>query len=332
MLPAGLCIDLETTITGRVPDKIRPRGQKRYETRVIEIGAIDWKSGRHWGCLVNPLKKLFNTSAELFQHLRDIHQKPDATLDFWSKVLVKRGAITPNMVGGEPPVVWLARTTANRANDFVRWFRAPETGPAFVSERAALQGLVAFTRQHERDTWLAHNGKSFDFKVLAGAAERHGLVLPQHIQQVDTLHVFRKAIPGHKSYSQPVLYQAIFGHKYNAHVAIDDAKALARLCKHVHTVQKPNVSVQKPANTFGLQFPADVQKPTTAKKAIDLTFGQSYHPKKKSTSAKKAMNLTFQKRRRRKKPVKPPTTAELVHLQTLIHARVLLRKALHYFK
>ena len=332
MLPAGLCIDLETTITGRVPDKIRPRGQKRYETRVIEIGAIDWKSGRHWGCLVNPLTKPFNTSTDLFQHLRDIHQKPDATLDFWSKVLVKRGAITPNMVGGEPPVVWLARTTVNRANDFVRWFRAPETGPAFVSERVALQGLVAFTRQHERDTWLAHNGKSFDFKVLAGVADRHGLVLPHHIQQVDTLHVFRKAIPGHKSYSQPVLYQAIFGHKYNAHVAIDDAKALARLCKHVHTGQQPNVSGQQPANTFGLQFPADVQKPVTVKKAMDLTFGKPYHPKKKPTTAKKVMNLTFQKRRHRKAMAKTFPMSEQMRQRTLVRARVLLRKAMQYVK
>ena len=319
VVPHGLCIDLETTITGRVPDKVRPRGQKRYETRLLEIGAIDWKTGKQWGCIVNPLTEChtLRNSSDLFQHLRDIYQKPDATLDFWSSVLVKRGNITPAMIGGESPDIWLRRTTPNRANDFVRWFQSPTKGPAFVSEKQALDGLMAFTHGQSRNTWLAHNGKSFDFKVLSGAFQRHHTPIPSHIYQVDTLHVFRRHIPGYKSYSQPKLYKDIFGHKYNAHVAIDDARALARLCKHVNKLQSAHVS--KPVT--GKKAANTLQKPT--RKQMDLVFGQPYKSKK-AGSAKKAMNLKFQKR----PTAKPPTTAN--RHQTL--ARVLLRKAMHYFK
>lgn len=309
MIVPGICIDLETTIAGRIPDHVRPRGKKRYETRVIEIGAIDWRTGHHWGCIVNPIvnPEKLKSARDLFQHLRDIHQKPDATVNFWSKVLVNRGAITPRMVGGEPPQVWLGRTCQNRATDFVRWFAVPHTGPRFVCEKRALRGLVDFTQKANGTAWLAHNGKSFDFKVLAGVSERHSVPIPRGIQQIDTLHVFRKVIPGHKSYSQPVLYHALFGHKYNAHVAIDDAKALARICKHVSGT----------SNTI---------PPTTTPMS-----------KKKTTpmSKKKPMNLTFLKRRHRKAVAKtfpsqtPPMT---LGSAVAVRARVLLRKVAQYVK
>ena len=317
MLPHGLCIDLETTITGRVPDTVRPRGKKRYETRVIEIGAIDWNTGRHWGCIVNPIMNAgtLKSSNEFFQHLRDIHQKPDATVDFWSKVLVKRGALTPRMIGGEPPQVWLGRTTKSRATDFVRWFGAPHTGPTFVCEKTALKGLVNFTHESKGSAWMAHNGKSFDFKVLTGVAERHRVQIPRGIHQVDTLHVFRKALPGHKSYSQPVLYYNLFGHKYNAHVAIDDAKALARICKHV-----------------GLKTQQCAEKSKVPEK--------SKVTEKKSE--KKPMNLTFQKRIRKKGMARTfapevqkntqPSLAKRVQYMAAMRARVLLRKVTKYVK
>lgn len=211
------------------------------------------------------------------------------------------------MVGGEPPQVWLGRTCQNRATDFVRWFAVPHTGPRFVCEKRALRGLVDFTQKANGTAWLAHNGKSFDFKVLAGVSERHSVPIPRGIQQIDTLHVFRKVIPGHKSYSQPVLYHALFGHKYNAHVAIDDAKALARICKHVSGT----------SNTI---------PPTTTPMS-----------KKKTTpmSKKKPMNLTFLKRRHRKAVAKtfpsqtPPMT---LGSAVAVRARVLLRKVAQYVK
>ena len=83
--------------------------------------------------------------------------------------------------------------------------------------------------------------------------------------------MFRKHIPGHASYSQPILYQEIFNKKYNAHIAIDDAKALSELCKYVNqggSKAKPVVHFRK----------KDVNTRETAqslprrKKQMDLKF------------------------------------------------------------
>lgn len=238
MIPSGICVDLETTIAGKVPDTIQPSGQKRYETRIIEIGAVDWKNpSRTFGCLVNPIpaSTTLDSVDDLFKWMTKHHQKPSSTLNFWSKVLVKRKSVTRTMFRSEEaPLVWLNRTVRNRAVDFVHWHNNPTDGPVFVTEEEGLRQLLAFGKGQD---WLAHNGKSFDYKVLQGCALRTGLPIPSSIQKHDTLHLFRKCIPGHKSYSQPKLYSALFNEIYNAHVAIDDAKALTRLCQHVSRLE-----------------------------------------------------------------------------------------------
>tara|TARA_B110001452_G_scaffold266453_1_gene273361 strand:+ start:638 stop:1642 length:1005 start_codon:yes stop_codon:yes gene_type:complete len=235
-IPVGFCVDLETTIAGRIPDKVRPPGQKRFETRIIEVGAVHWKNNKkQFKCLVNPLPKnvVLKVPNDLFSLLRSLHQKPDATLNFWSTVLVNRHSLNRKMfLHDEPPEVWRNRTITNRAKDFIRWHNKPSIGPEFKTESQALQELIQFTRSEP--TWLAHNGNSFDFKVLQGCAERTKNVIPKNIRMVDTLKLFRHYIPGYKSYSQPTLYAEIFQRNYNAHVAIDDAKALAELCVHVN--------------------------------------------------------------------------------------------------
>ena len=57
MFTKGYCIDLETTLTSKIPDQIRPKEFKRFETRIIEIGAIHVGKNCQWGCLVNPLPR-----------------------------------------------------------------------------------------------------------------------------------------------------------------------------------------------------------------------------------------------------------------------------------
>jgi len=235
-IPNGICVDLETTISSKIPDRVRPPGSKRYETRILEIGAVDWQTPtRTYQALVNPVPSHvpLRTTKQFFQYFQDTYQHPTRTIDFWSKVLVKRHSVNRHMFSiEESPGVWLARRVDHRAKDFVRWHNAPESGPMFLSEKDALSGLLRFTLEREKPLWLAHNGNSFDFKVLQGCAERHSVHMPE-IAKVDTLHLFRKLLPGHKSYSQPILYKNIFKRDYNAHVAIDDAKALATLCRHI---------------------------------------------------------------------------------------------------
>ena len=246
MIPTGICVDLETTIAGKIHDDIRPPGEKRYETRIIEIGAVEWKNPTNtFGCIINPIPSstTLQTPEDLFEWLTDHHQQPFSTLNFWSSVLVKRKSVTRTMFRHEEsPLVWLNRTVHNRARDFVHWHNHPMDGPAFITEEEGLRQLLSFGNGQD---WLAHNGKSFDYKVLHGCALRTGLPIPASINKHDTLHLFRKHLPGHKSYSQPKLYSALFGESYNAHVAIDDAKALTRLCQHASGVQHASV-VQQP--------------------------------------------------------------------------------------
>lgn len=287
-IPIGFCVDLETTIAGRISDTIRPPGQKRFETRIIEIGAVHWKHNqKQFKCLVNPIPKhsVLKNPEDLFSLLRSMHQKPDATLNFWSTVLVKRNSLNNKMfLHSEPPEVWRNRTIVNRAKDFIRWHNNPSIGPQFKTESQALQELIQFTRSEP--TWLAHNGNSFDFKVLQGCAERTKNIIPKNINMVDTLKLFRQYIPGYKSYSQPKLYAEIFKRNYNAHVAIDDAKALAELCVHVNqdTINQP---IKKPQKS---------QKP---QKHIKKFFNNKKH-------LKKQMDLTFRK--------KPSVLCETVHM------------------
>tara|TARA_B110001450_G_scaffold174520_1_gene162893 strand:+ start:1429 stop:2733 length:1305 start_codon:yes stop_codon:yes gene_type:complete len=305
-IPHGICVDLETTIAGKIPDNIQPPGQKRYETRIIEIGAVDWLNPTNtFGCLVNPIPSSIQISSvdDIFNWLTENHQKPTATLNFWSRVLVNRNSLLRTMFRTEEsPLVWLNRTTRNRAIDFVHWHNHPEDGPVFHTEEVALGKLIGFGAGRD---WLAHNGNSFDFKVLEGCALRTGLSIPPSIQKHDTLHLFRKHIPGHKSYSQPKLYSALFRQTYNAHVAIDDAKALSRLCQHVagtpYKLSKVKLSkVNRIAKSMNLTFPkTDKQKMGTVETAV----------RKATTVVQKSKSL------KKVRGIGPKSVAALVLLQ-----------------
>jgi len=259
---SGICLDLETTIAGKCGHRIP--GTKRYETRITEIGCVNWQNTEEtFGCLVNPVPsdvKLENGKS-LINWLKDNYQKPAPTINFWGKVLTNRGSLTSKMfINPEPPEIWNRMTAINKANDFARWHNNPGIGPHMLTEKEALQKLIEFTAGRP---WIAHNGNSFDYKVLQGAALRTNVVIPNIVKH-DSLKIFRKMIPGYKSYSQPKLYSAIFKRDYNAHVAIADARALAELCRYVANKQSTN---KVPRGT-----PATTPKKAPKKKPMDLTF------------------------------------------------------------
>jgi DNA polymerase III epsilon subunit-like protein len=273
MFPRGICLDLETTIAGKCDH--RAPGTKRYETRITEIGCVNWQNTEEtFGHLVNPVPatvKLENGKS-LINWLKDNYQKPAPTINFWGNVLTKRGSLSKEMfIHPEPPEIWNRKTTLNKANDFVRWHNTPGIGPQMLTEKEALQKLIAFTGER---AWIAHNGNSFDYKVLQGAALRTGVVIPNSIVKHDSLKIFRKSIPGYKSYSQPKLYSAIFKRDYNAHVAIDDAKALAELCRYVANKQSTNKVPQSTPMTTLQGTPATPKK-APKKKPMELTFGKN---------------------------------------------------------
>lgn len=289
MLP-GLCVDLETTIAARVPDEIRPKGQKRFETRIIEIGAVLWKNPSiTFGCLVNPIPlhiRLKNVD-HLKQQLKKMYQKPNNTIDFWSKVLVKRKSLSRKMLSMTPKD-WLQQDTDKRGEYFVKWHNAPNTGPAFLSESNALQKLNQFSNTHHVNVWYAHNGNSFDFKILQGCAQRTRCSLPKNIAYIDTLRLFRRIVPNLPSYSQPILYKSLFQSTYNAHVAIDDAKALARLCQWANEKKSPS---EKHSGPILRSMTKEHVEPKKIK-PMNLQFKKISQTKLRRI----AMNLTFRVR------------------------------------
>ena len=298
MISPGLCIDLETTLAGRIPDHVRPAGQKRYETRIIEIGAVLWHMpNKSFGCLVNPIPSnvLLQTASDLAVYLRKIHQKPENTIDFWSRVLVKRKSVNKRMLGMSPDK-WLRYPSHQRMEYFVRWHNTPSKGPTFVSETEAMHRLNTFSEKHGVKVWFAHNGNSFDFKVLQGCALRTNQCLPSGVTYVDTLKLCRKAIPNLASYSQPILYKTLFKTSYNAHVAIDDAHALARICAHIHEKSQCPVPERKTRSQTKAQYSlpertSDSLPERTSQKDMALSF------RKRTKSAKKKMLLGFPSKR-----------------------------------
>jgi len=275
---SGICLDLETTIAGKCGHRIP--GTKRYETRITEIGCVNWQNTEEtFGHLVNPVPatvKLENGKS-LMKWLKNNYQKPAPTINFWAKVLTNRGSLTSKMfIKPEPPEIWNRMTAINKANDFARWHNTPGIGPQMLTEKDALQELFAFTAGR---AWIAHNGNSFDYKVLQGCALRTGVAIPNTIVKHDSLKIFKKMIPGHKSYSQPKLYSAIFKREYNAHVAIADAKALTELCRYVANKQSTN-KVPQSTQMKVLQGTPATPKRVPKKKPMELTFGNSTRTKK----------------------------------------------------
>jgi len=88
---------------------------------------------------------------------------------------------------------------------------------------------------------VAHNGRRFDFPVLVHALNCAGLCdtfADGTKALVDTLPLFRKAIPGRKSYKQEDLVHDILKTSYGAHDATEDVRALANLLSHVNLDKK----------------------------------------------------------------------------------------------
>ncbi|MDR3122720.1 MAG: 3'-5' exonuclease [Treponema sp.] len=77
------------------------------------------------------------------------------------------------------------------------------------------------------DMPLAAHNASFDMGVLRAVLERHGLPVPP-LRYFCTLALSRKVWPGLRSHSLPNL-GAHFGIRYEAHNALDDARACGDL-------------------------------------------------------------------------------------------------------
>jgi len=242
-----LTYDLETTFL--------QKGQKRAAQSMLEIALKT--ADKHYQKLVNPCST-YGTGKELIQNLEEMKQHPEATLRFWSKLLVEKKCLPSNIkraqtdTQAEAISKLLVRSDLARKNkgkyNTQEWLYALEThndklevaetflnehqvdtpkSPIFYNTKEALTGALVFGMDH---TWIAHNGKSFDMPIVKGNCQRNGIKC--EVEFEDSLHMFRRNIKT-DSYSQPLLYRSIFGKGYKAHHALDDAEALYELLEHV---------------------------------------------------------------------------------------------------
>eukprot|EP00912_Choanoflagellata_sp_UC4_P001452 UC4_evm1s908 len=63
--------------------------------------------------------------------------------------------------------------------------------------KAKLEGFIAKYAARKQVIMAAHNGKRYDHRIL----EHHGFLPGKDVKFVDTLDVFKKCLPNHKSYS-----------------------------------------------------------------------------------------------------------------------------------
>ena len=245
-----LTYDLETTFL--------QKGQKRSAQSLLEIALKT--ADKHYQRLVNPCST-YSTGEELIQNLEEMKQHPEATLRFWSKLLVEKKCLPSNIkraqINTQADAISkllvrsdLAKKHSKDSNyNIYKWLYALEKhndmtamaemyvkkyniqqrpkSPIFVTTKEALTGALVFGIDH---TWIAHNGKSFDMPIVKGNCQRNDIKC--EVEFEDSLHMFRRNIKT-DSYSQPLLYRSIFGKGYKAHHALDDAKALYELLEHV---------------------------------------------------------------------------------------------------
>ena len=213
MMP-WLTYDLESTFLRK--------GFKRTDTLIIEIALYTVKDNksRSFQRLVNPLEK-YDTGDDVIDSLKNTGQNPEKSINFWTKLLVEKKMIPSHIRRAELPA------KASAISSLLK--ERPRT---FVSDGEALAGALAFGEEY---IWIAHNGKAFDEKIIAGNCKRWKLPIPDNITFKDSLPLFKQQLPDQPSYAQSILYKSLFRRKYMAHHALEDAKALYKMVSSVCT-------------------------------------------------------------------------------------------------
>ncbi|XP_063407854.1 uncharacterized protein LOC134691329 [Mytilus trossulus] len=100
----------------------------------------------------------------------------------------------------------------------------------------ALKAFILFLKEIHNTVLVGHNSKIFDVPILINALEKNGLLnnfMSSVKGFIDTLPLFKECIPNQPSYSQPKIYNALFGELYSAHDSMEDVVALRRLFEKI---------------------------------------------------------------------------------------------------
>lgn len=239
---------------------IARRGRPRTFTRYFELGAVCSKSKRIVSSLVDPIVEWEVTDAEsLVMAVYETGMNPRPSIRFWGRTLKRKGhpyfeeRYRHHFRNRHElkPLPYLDTATdyayAHSLRDVVVNGRKLGGHGVFALRHPmdAIDDLRDLVHEEGDKCLVAHNGKSFDFHVLRGSISRHchDKNYLDGISLLDSIPIFRKAMPRFKSYSQPFLYSAIFGEQYDAHIAIDDARALRRIWEHGVSSSKMRLKV-----------------------------------------------------------------------------------------
>lgn len=207
-----LTFDLETSFLRK--------GFKRPDTLILEIALygkmpIEGKKRlQAFQRLVNPLKDC-SSGQKIIDELNERGQNPQNTIRFWTKLLIEKKMLNTS----------LRRKDYEEQADELSKLLTDSTDKSFVDTKTALTDAVHFGNSY---LWMAHNSKAFDSKIFNGNCEREEVDCSE-IVHGDSLHYFRHYMPDQVSYSQPLLYKAMFKSKYLAHHALEDCKALHKM-------------------------------------------------------------------------------------------------------
>lgn len=211
--PRVVFYDLETSIVARAcAGSPRSHGRRNL---IVEIGAVH---GEHtFQRLVDP-RFAGLTLAQTFERSG---QNAERTLRFWNRLFREKGMVDKAARGaGRLPL-------QARLAQYDRLF----DGDAFVTARRALTTFMhfAYAGAARPPLLVAHNGASFDHSILRNYT--HRLALPAFGNMHDSLKPARQTLPHLKSHALGALHKKLVGEPFQAHHALSDAQALARVCR-----------------------------------------------------------------------------------------------------
>lgn len=292
-----LTYDLETTFL--------QKGYKRPSQRILEIAFYARGAGTEhtFHRLVNPVEGYTRgmTGEHVIKNLEEMNQHSESTIRFWTKLLVEKSALASHMkrqsVQKQADAISKLLTRSDLARQLgtstdysaKQWLYALEEhhdketvaqrfldkhstrgmkpkSVLFYNINESLKDAHEFINEHKPWACIAHNGKSFDMPIVLGNAKRCDIKFDVRFE--DSLPMFRRKLPGHESYSQPLLYRDVFQKGYKAHHALDDAKALSELIEY---------TIKEKEETIDTLF--EVKKLPIKVKMSDLTSIKGVGPK-----------------------------------------------------
>jgi len=184
------------------------KGFRRTDTPILEIGAV-FPNGKTFQTFTNPY---LDSPLSLYDSMvEDGKIKVSSTLSFWHSLLFGN-----SMRGTDKDV-------AKKLEHKLLKLQVPST-------ETALQNFEAFVKENAKDisrtAIVAHNGNSFDFKIMDGNAIPGSFWDTNSMHYIDSYrHIARPLYPDRKKYGLAPLHKDLVGGTFKHHRALDDSKA-----------------------------------------------------------------------------------------------------------